>query len=88
MQSQRTGRRYLAGLAIALALAFMVVGALGPASRSPYYPEIVLVPGLAALFMGWRAWSTTERSVAFSALALLLLLLVLIFSHLLPRAAG
>jgi hypothetical protein len=88
MRSQRMGRRYLAGLAIALALAFMVVGALGPANRSPYYPEIVIVPGLAALVLGWRAWSTAERSVTFSAAALLLLLLVLIVSHLLPRAAG
>ena len=88
MRSQRTGRRYLAGLAIAFALAFMVAGALGPANQSPYYPEIVFVPGLTALLIGWRAWSMNERSVTLSAVALLLLLLVLIFSHLLPRAAG
>ena len=88
MRSQRTGRRYLAGLAIAFALVFMVVGALGPANRSPYYPEIVFIPGLVALVIGWRAWLTAERSVTLSAVALLLLLLVLIGSHLLPRAAG
>jgi hypothetical protein len=82
------GRRYLAGLAIALTLAFMVVGALGPANRSPYYPGIVVVPGVVALFLGWRAWSREERSVTFSASALLLLLFVLIVSHLLPRATG
>ena len=88
MRSQRTGRRYLAGLAIAFALAFMVAGALGPANRSPCYPEIVFVPGLVALLIGWRAWSMNERSVTLSAVALLLLLLVLVFSHLLPRTAG
>ena len=88
MRSQRTGRRYLAGLAIAFALAFMVLGALGPANRSPFYPEIVFVPGLVALLIGWRAWSIAEKSITFSSVALLLLLLVLIFSHLLPRVAG
>ena len=88
MRSQRTGRQYLAGLAIAFALAFMVVGALGPANRSPFYPEIVFVPGLMALLIGWRAWSSAGRSVTLSAVALLLLLFVLIVSHLLPRAAG
>jgi heme O synthase-like polyprenyltransferase len=87
MQSQRKGRRYLAGLVI-LALVFMAVGTLGPAHRSPYYPVIVVLPGLAVLLLGWRAWSSADRSVALSAIALVLLLLVLIFSHFLPRAVG
>lgn len=83
---QRQGTRYLAGFAIAVALAFMVVGTLGPAHRSPYYLAIVPLPGLIALFLGWRAWSSEDKSVSYSASALALLLFVLVFSHLLPRS--
>ena len=89
IKSQRIGRRYLAGLAMALALAFFVVGTLGPARHSPYYLLIVPVPALIALFLGWRGWSLEgDRATAHSAGALLLLILVLVFSHLLPRSAG
>jgi hypothetical protein len=86
MATQRQGRRYLAGLVMIFALAFMVVGTLGPAHRSPYYLAIVPVPGLVAMSLGWRAWSSEEKSTAFSAAALALLLFVLVFSHLLPRS--
>jgi len=84
---KRSGTRYLAGLTIAFALLFFAVGTLGPAHRSPYYAAIVPLPAAIALFLGWRAWtSDDERSTAYSASALVLLVLVLIFSHLLPRA--
>ena len=86
MRSQRSGNRYLAGLAMAFAVAFFLVGRLGPARHSPFYPAIVPAPALLALFLGWRAWSNEERSVAYSAGALALLLVVLLFSHLLPRS--
>ena len=88
MRSQRQGNRYLAGLVIVFALAFMAIGTLGPAHRSPYFLAIVPVPGLVALFLGWRAWSSDKRSTANSAAALLLILFVLLFSHLLPRSAA
>ncbi|HEY6917745.1 MAG TPA: hypothetical protein VI412_00690 [Tabrizicola sp.] len=83
---QRTGSRYLAGLVIAFALLFFVVGTVGPAHRSPYYLAIVPLPATIAAFLGWRAWTSSERSTAFSAAALVLLLVVLVFSHLLPRS--
>jgi len=88
MRSQRTGRRYLAGVAIFFALAFLLVGTLGPARHSPYYYLIVPLPALVAFFLGWRAWSSQERSTVLSACALALLLVVLIFSHLLRRASA
>ena len=84
---QRTGSRYLAGLVIAFALTFFVVGTFGPAHRSPYYLAIVPLPAAIAVLLGWRAW-TSERSAALSTAALVLLLIVLVFSHLLPRSAG
>jgi len=85
---QLIGRRYLAALVIAFALVFFVVGTLGPAHRSPYYLAIVPLPAAIAAFLGWRAWTSRERSTAFSAAALVLLLVVLVFSHLLPRSHG
>jgi cytochrome bd-type quinol oxidase subunit 2 len=85
---QRIGRRYLGALVIAFALVFFVVGTLGPAHRSPYYLAIVPLPAAIAAFLGWRAWTSRERSTAFSAAALVLLLVVLVFSHLLPRSHG
>jgi hypothetical protein len=88
MNSQRQGNRYLAGLVIVFALAFMAIGTLGPAHRSPYFLAIVPIPGLVALFLGWRAWSSDQRSAANSAAALVLLVFVLAFSHLLPRSAA
>jgi hypothetical protein len=88
-QSKRRGNHYLAGLVIAFALAFFAVGTLGPAGHSPYYPAIVPLPALIALVLGWRAWSSRdERSTRFSGAALLLLVAVLLFSHLLPRSTG
>jgi hypothetical protein len=88
MRSKRTGRRYLAALVIMFALAFLVVGTFGPAGRSPYYWVIVPLPALVAAGLGWRAWSSERRSTAYSAAALVLLLVVLVFSHLLPRSAA
>jgi fucose 4-O-acetylase-like acetyltransferase len=85
---QRIGGRYLAGLVIAFALLFFVVGTVGPAHRSPYYLAIVPLPAAIAAFLGWRAWTSKERSTALSAAALVLLLVVLVFSHLLPRSHG
>jgi cytochrome bd-type quinol oxidase subunit 2 len=85
---QRTGRRYLAGLVIVFALVFFAVGTVGPAHRSPFYVAIVPVPAAIAAFLGWRAWNSKERSAVFSAAALVLLLVVLVFSHLLPRSHG
>ena len=87
-RSQRQGNRYLAGLVIAFAIVFFIVGTLGPAHHSPYYLAIVPLPSAIALFLGWRAWSESEKSTAYSAAALVLLLLVLVFSHLLPRSTG
>ena len=89
MRSQRIGNRYLAGLVVAFALAFFAIGTLGPARHSPYYWLIVPLPAVIALVLGWRAWSLEkDRSTAYSAAALLLLLLVLTLSHLLPRSHG
>ena len=89
MQSQRQGNRYLAGLVIVFAVAFFAVGTLGPARRSPFYLAIVPLPAVIAGLLGWRAWlSDDRRSTGYSAAGLLLLLLVLIFSHLLPRSSG
>jgi hypothetical protein len=86
-RSQRTGNRYLAGLVIAFALLFFAVGTLGPAHRSPYYWAIVPLPAAIAIVLGWRAWSVKpDRSTAYSAAALVLLIAVLGFSHLLPRS--
>jgi hypothetical protein len=89
MRSQRFGNRYLAGLVIALSLLFFIVGTLGPAHRSPYYFAIVPLPALIGVALGWRAWSAEDsRSPGYSAAALVLLLAVLLFSHLLPRSGG
>jgi hypothetical protein len=85
---QRTGSRYLAGLVIAFALLFFIVGTMGPAHRSRYYLAVVPLPAAIAAFLGWRAWTSKERSTALCATALVLLLLVLGFSHLLPRSTG
>jgi len=86
-QSQRNGSRYLAGLVILFATVFFVVGTLGPARHSPYYPVIVPLPALVALILGCRAWALEdERSTRFSAAALALLVAVLVLSHLLPRS--
>jgi hypothetical protein len=87
-RSQRQGNRYLAGLVIFFALLFFVIGTLGPAHRSPYYLVIVPVPALIAIFLGRRAWFSEQKSTVYSAMAMVLLLLVLAFSHLLPRATG
>jgi cytochrome bd-type quinol oxidase subunit 2 len=86
--SQRKGSHYLAGLVMVFAVAFFLVGTLGPAHRSPYYLLIVPLPAVIALGLGWRAWSSEEKPTAYSASALVLLLVVLVFSHLLPRSAG
>ena len=88
MASKRAGNRYLAGLVIAFAILFLIVGTLGPARHSPYYWLIVPPPSAVALLLGWRAWTSKEKSAAYSASALVLLVLVLGFSHLLPRSTG
>jgi hypothetical protein len=49
---------------------------------------IVPLPAFIAMILGWRAWSSGEKSSHYSALALVLLLVVLAFSHLLPRSTG
>ena len=72
---------------MAFAVLFFVVGTLGPAHRSSYYWFIVPLPAAIALFLGSRAWTREDRSTAYSTAALLLLALVLVFSHLLPRSA-
>ena len=83
---QRLGRRYLAALVMCMAVAFFILGTLGPARHSPYYLLIVPPPAAVAFFLGWRSWSSEERSTVYSASALILLLAVLAFSHLLPRS--
>ena len=84
---KQTGNRYLAGLVIAFALLFLAAGTLGPAHRSPYYWAIVPLPAAIAFLLGFRAWSLqNERSTAYSAAAMVLLIAVLGFSHLLPRS--
>jgi heme O synthase-like polyprenyltransferase len=86
-RAQRAGNRYLAGLVIAFSILFFVIGTLGPARHSPYYLAIVPVPAAIALILAWRAWSAqNDRSSAYSAIALVLLIAVLGFSHLLPRS--
>ena len=87
-RSQRQGNRYLASLVMAFALIFFALGTLGPAHRSPYYLLIVPLTALVVFALGWRAWSSSERSTTYSAIALFLLMAVLGFSHLLPRAHG
>lgn len=88
-RSQHKGRRYVAGLVIAFAVTFFLVGTLGPARHSPYYLVIVPLPALIALVLGWRAWSSNDEwSTRFSFAALLLLMAVLVLSHLLPRSTG
>ena len=87
-RSQRQGSRYLAGLVIVFTLVFFAVGTLGPAHRSPYYLAIVPLPAAVAVTLGWRAWHSQERSSAYSAAALVLLIAVLGLSHLLPRSSG
>ena len=86
-RSQRIGRRYLAGLVMVFAILFFAVGTLGPAHRSAYYWLIVPLPAAIAVVLGTRAWSKEARSTAYSTAALLLLVSVLVFSHLLPRSA-
>jgi hypothetical protein len=88
MKSQRIGNRYLAGLVIAFAIFFFVVGTFGPARSSPYYLAIVPPPAFIAASLGWCAWRSRERSTAYSTAALILLAGVLILSHLLPRSTG
>ena len=57
------------------------MGTLGPARHSLYYLLIVPLPAAIALVLGWRAWSVqNERSAAYSAAALILLVAVLGFS--------
>jgi hypothetical protein len=74
---------------MAFAILFFVVGTLGPARHSPYYFAIVPLPAALALILCWRAWILdNERSTRYSAAALVLLLVVLIFSHLLPRSSA
>ena len=51
-QLQRVGRRYLAGLVVAFAIAFFTVGTLGPARHSPYYLAIVPLPAAIAVVLG------------------------------------
>ena len=87
-RSQHLGNRYLAGLVMIFAIIFFVLGTFGPAHRSPYYWLIVPPPALAAFALSWGAWRSSERSTVYSAVALLLLLAVLGFSHLLPRSHG
>ena len=85
-ERQRTGRRYLAGLVMVMAILFLVVGSLGPARFSIYYFIIVPPPALIAFVLGWLAWRSERRSTTYSAVAIGLLLIVLVFSHLLPRS--
>jgi hypothetical protein len=88
-KTQRKGNRYLAGLVIAFSLLFFALGTLGPARHSPYYLAIVPLPAAIALLLGWRAWwSEDDRSSAYSAAALILLIAVLGLSHILPRSTG
>ena len=88
-RSCHAGSRYLAGLVILFAIAFFVVGTLGPPRRSPFYLLIIPPTAAVALFLGWRAWrSERDRSTAYSAAALVLLVAVLGLSHLLPRSTG
>jgi peptidoglycan/LPS O-acetylase OafA/YrhL len=86
-RAQRAGNRYLAGLVIAFAILFFVIGTLGPARHSPYYLAIVPLPAAIGLILGCKAWAVrNDRSNAYSAAALVLLIAVLGFSHLLPRS--
>ena len=87
-QRRHVGRRYLAGLVIVVAVLFFITGTLGPAHRSPFYSLIVPPPALVAFALGLCAWFSQRRSTLHSAAALILLLTVLIFSHLLPRTMG
>jgi hypothetical protein len=84
MRSQELGRRYLAGLVMAMAAIYLGVVSLssGVAWRETYHPWLVLnllglglVPALAAFLLGLRAWSTKgTSSTGFAAVALVILL--------------
>ena len=86
-RAQRAGNRYLAGLVVAFSILFFVIGTLGPARHSSYYLAIVPLPAAITLILGCKAWTLrNDRSSAYSAAALVLLIAVLGFSHLLPRS--
>ena len=85
---ERPGNRSLASLVIAMAVVYFGLVYFGPAHRSPYYLLIVPLTALVVFALGWRAWSSGERSTTYSAIALFLLLAVLGLSHLLPRVHG
>jgi hypothetical protein len=84
MRSQQTGRRYLAGLVMAMAAVYLVAVGLSAAFAWPntYHLWLIvnvfafgLVPALAAFVLGRRAWSTkAASSVGFAAVALVILI--------------
>jgi hypothetical protein len=81
MRSQRIGRRYLAAFVMALAFAYLVLGSLGRTHLWTHF--LTPLPALVGLFLGWRAWSTSEgRSVGYSTAGLLILLAALAISRL------
>jgi hypothetical protein len=72
-RSQRTGNRYLAGLVIIFSLFYLIIAAAEPGMLTPFF--FAPLPGVAALFLGWRAWSTAGgKSVAYSTAGLVILL--------------
>jgi hypothetical protein len=84
MRSQRIGRRYLAGFVIAAAIVYFAVTCIVSAMawRDSYPPWLLgnlfvlgLMPALAALTLGVRAWSA--NSAGLSAIALVVLLVAI-----------
>jgi hypothetical protein len=73
MRSQRTGNRYLAGLVMAFALTYLILASVRPGVLTPYF--FTPLPGVIALFLGWRAWSSRGgQSVGYSTAGLVILL--------------
>ena len=86
MRSQRIGGRYLAGLVIAAAIVYfgLTCAVSAMAWSDTYRPWLLinlfalgLVPAVAALALGVRAWSANSAGLATIALAVLLVAIIL-----------
>ena len=88
IRSQELGRRYLAGLVMAMAAVYLVAVCLSSALawRETYHPWLVanllgfgFVPAVAAFLLALRAWSTKgTSSTRLAAVALVILLVAIV----------
>ena len=86
MRSQRIGGRYLAGLVIAAAIVYfgLTCAASAMAWSDTYRPWLLtnffalgLLPALAALVLGLRAWSSNSAGLSTIGLVVLLVAIIL-----------